>query len=57
MSDTKQLNKFQLFLKEYVPYIAIIILVLLIKRFVVSPIKVNGNSMVDTLHDGDIMLY
>ena len=56
MSDTKQLNKFQLFLKEYVPYIAIIILVLLIKRFVVSPIKVNGNSMVDTLHDGDIML-
>lgn len=56
MSDTKQLNKFQLFLKEYVPYIAIIILVLFIKRFVVSPIKVNGNSMVDTLHDGDIML-
>ena len=53
MSDT---NGFQKFLKEYVPYILIIIVVLLIKRFVVSPIKVNGSSMVDTLHDGDIML-
>ena len=56
MSDTKELNKFQVFLKEYVPYIIIIIVVLLIKKFIVSPIRVNGTSMLDTLHDGDIMI-
>lgn len=44
------------FLKEYVPYIIVIILVLLIKRFVVSPIKVNGDSMYSTLKDKDIMI-
>ena len=49
-------NKIVAFLKEYVPYILVIILVLLIKRFVVSPIKVNGDSMYDTLQDGDIMI-
>ena len=49
-------SKFKIFLKEYVPYIIVIIFVLLIKRFVVSPIKVNGESMYDTLKDGDIMI-
>ena len=44
------------FVKEYLPYILVIILVILIKRFVVSPIKVNGSSMMNTLHDGDIMI-
>ena len=44
------------FIKEYVPYIVVIILVLLIKRFVVSPIKVNGDSMHSTLKDKDIMI-
>ena len=44
------------FLKEYLPYLLVIILVLLIKKFVVTPIKVNGTSMVDTLHNGDIMI-
>ena len=54
MSDTN--NKFISFLKEYVPYIIVLILVLAIKKFVVSPIKVNGESMMTTLHDGDIMI-
>ena len=44
------------FLKEYVPYIVIIILVLLFKRYVYSPIRVNGDSMYDTLKDKDIMI-
>ena len=43
-------------LKEIVPYILIIIVVLAIKRFVVSPIKVNGASMFTTLKDGDMMI-
>ena len=44
------------FIKEYTPYIITIILVILIKKYVVSPIKVNGDSMKDTLHNGDIMI-
>ncbi len=46
----------QKFVKEYVPYIIIIILVLLIKRYVVTPIRVNGPSMLPTLKDKDIMI-
>ena len=53
MEDT---SKKKQFIKEYLPYIIIIILVLLIKFFVVSPIRVNGSSMYETLHDGDIMI-
>ena len=49
-------NKVISFLKEYVPYVLVIILVILIKRFVVTPIRVVGDSMYDTLHDGDIMI-
>ena len=43
-------------IKEYLPYVLIIILVILIKRFIVSPVKVNGTSMMNTLHSGDIMI-
>ena len=49
-------NKVISFLKEYVPYVLVIILVILIKRFVVTPIRVVGDSMYGTLHDGDIMI-
>lgn len=41
---------------EICSYILIIVVVLIIKFYVVSPIKVNGSSMNDTLLDGDIML-
>ena len=49
-------NKFLNFFKEIIPYIIVIILVLLFKKFVFAPIKVNGESMMDTLKDGDIMI-
>lgn len=42
--------------REYGSYILIIIIVLLVKKFVVSPIRVNGSSMEDTLHNGDVMI-
>lgn len=41
---------------EIISYVLIIVLVVFIKMYVVSPIKVNGNSMYNTLHDDDIML-
>lgn len=42
--------------KEMIPYVVIILVVLLVKRFIFTPVVVNGNSMLDTLHDGDIMI-
>ena len=56
MSDTKEENKFLKFLKEYVPYVVLLIAILLFKRFVYSPLYVHGESMMNTLHDGDIMI-
>ena len=43
-------------LRDYISYIVIIIAVILVKIYVVTPIKVNGPSMNDTLKDKDIML-
>lgn len=50
------MEKFKKILKEYLPYVVIIIIVLIIKSNVVAPIRVNGRSMNDTLKNGDIMI-
>lgn len=44
------------FLRENYIYILIIVFVVLLKIFIITPVKVNGNSMSPTLKDGDIML-
>ncbi len=49
-------SKLRKFAKEWLPYILIIIVILLIKQFIITPIKVNGDSMNPTLYDGDIMI-
>ena len=49
-------EKIKKIIKEYLPYVLIIIAVLLIKRFVISPVNVVGDSMYPTLHDGYVML-
>ena len=43
-------------IKEIMPYIIIIFVVILIRTFIVTPIKVNGTSMSETLQHGDTML-
>ena len=43
-------------LKPLLPYIIIILVVLFIKSFIVTPIKVNGESMYPTLEEKDIMI-
>ena len=43
-------------ISEIVSYIIIIALVIFIKKYIVSPIKVNGSSMDYTLKDKDIMI-
>lgn len=42
--------------KELIPYIIIIIVVVLIRSFIITPVKVDGPSMEKTLYDGDILL-
>lgn len=43
-------------IKELLPYIIILIAVILIRTFIVTPIKVNGNSMYDTLDGRELMI-
>ena len=43
-------------IKEYLPYVIIIIVIVLIRSFIVTLVRVDGNSMVDTLHNGEILV-
>ena len=43
-------------LMEFIPYVIVVVVVLLIKAFIVTPIRVNGPSMNDTLKNNDIMI-
>ena len=42
--------------KELVPYVAIIIAVILIRTFIVTPVRVSGDSMFPTLKNKEILL-
>lgn len=42
-------------IREVIPYVAILIFVILLRTFVITPIEVVGTSMDDTLHDGQIL--
>ena len=53
MEDKKD---FWITFKGILSYVIIIVVVLLIKEFVITPIRVNGESMENTLKDKDIML-
>ena len=44
------------FIKELIPYIVIVIVVILIRSFVITPVVVRGDSMDDTLKDGEVLL-
>ena len=44
------------YIKDILPYIFIILTVVLIRSFIVTPIVVNGTSMSKTLDDGDTMI-
>jgi signal peptidase I len=43
-------------IKEIVPYVIIILMVILIRSYIVTPVKVNGTSMDPTLRDNQILL-
>lgn len=44
------------FIKELIPYIIILIVVALIREFLVTPALVVGDSMVNTLHNNDVLI-
>ena len=43
-------------IKEIVPYIVIVLVVVLIRTFIITPVRVDGDSMKNTLKNGDILL-
>ena len=43
-------------IKELISYIIIICLILLIRTFIITPVRVNGTSMYPTLKDREIMI-
>lgn len=42
--------------KEILPYLIIIVVVIIVRTFIVTPVRVDGSSMDPTLHHGDILL-
>ena len=52
----KSENKINKFLQGIIPYIAIIISVILIRSYIITPVKVEGLSMYSTLDDKEILL-
>ena len=43
------------FIKELIPYVIIVILVVFIRSFIITPVIVRGDSMDDTLIDGEVL--
>lgn len=43
-------------IKELIPYAVILLVVVLIRSFIATPVIVSGSSMDNTLKDGDILL-
>ena len=44
------------FIKEWVPYLIIIIVVVLIRTYIITPVIVRGDSMDNTLHDKEVLI-
>lgn len=43
-------------IKEVIPYIVIVVVVVLIRTFIITPVRVDSDSMKNTLKNGDILL-
>lgn len=44
------------FIKELIPYIIIVIVVVLFRTYIATPVRVDGDSMRETLHNNDILI-
>ena len=43
-------------IKELYPYVVIVVVVVLFRTFIATPVRVDGDSMNDTLHNNDILI-
>lgn len=43
-------------LKELYPYVVIVVVVVLFRTYIATPVRVDGDSMKDTLHNNDILI-
>lgn len=43
-------------IKEIIPYVVIIVVVILIRSFIIDPVTVVGDSMYPTLKDGEVLI-
>ncbi len=43
-------------IKGIIPYIIILIIVIIVRSFIVTPVRVNGESMEETLHEGEMLI-
>ena len=43
-------------IKELIPYVVIILVVVLLRMYIITPVTVDGPSMEDTLHQKDVMI-
>ena len=48
--------KFWKIIRDLIPYAFIVFLVIIIRTYIATPVRVDGNSMRKTLADGDILL-
>lgn len=55
-TEKKNENKYFKVFKEILPYVVILIVVVLIRTFLVTPIIVSGPSMQPTLDGGEVMI-
>ena len=44
------------FIKELYTYVVIVVVVVLFRTFIATPVRVDGDSMKDTLHNNDILI-
>lgn len=44
------------FIKELIPYVVIVVVVVLVRTFIATPVIVSGDSMVPTLEDKQLLL-
>lgn len=48
--------KVKKFLKEWMPYFVIVVAIILLRKYIITPVIVRGDSMYDTLCDGEVLL-
>lgn len=56
MNKRRNKTKFDSVVKEYLPYVIVIVAIILIRTFLVTLVKVDGSSMYPNLKNGQILI-